>query len=420
MSEEYIVIHGKNRLRGSINISGAKNSALPIIASTVLAEGRYELSNIPMVRDIEIMLEAIRELGLEVKRNANKVEIINRGLKKGHVVSDIVKKTRASILLLGPLVSKTGDVRVVQPGGCPLGRRDIGFHIEALSKMGAEIENGSEYIVAKANRMKEIEYEFPSKTVTGTENILMAASLINGKTVLKNCAIEPEIGDLIDMLTKMGVDIKGKDSDTLIINGKRELNSANHKIIHDRIELGTYLILASMDDNEIVVNAEGSDYVRSLLDILEDMGIYFVNYKGNLVLYQKENLKPINIETQPYPGFPTDLQAQIATLLTQIDGESGIRENIFDNRFAYADELNKMGAKIEKIDDYNIKIKGKTELKGNKIIGTDLRATASLVLAGLIAEGETIISNAYQLFRGYENMVGKLRNIGADIEVIRR
>jgi len=420
MSQEYILIHGKKSLKGSVEISGAKNAALPIIASTVLAEGKYELYNIPRVRDIEIMLNAIEELGLIVKKIGNKVEIENNGLKNGYVVSDIVKKTRASILLLGPLLSKTGDVKVVQPGGCPLGRRDIGFHIQGLTKMGAEIENGSEYIIGKAERMKEIDYKFPSKTVTGTENLLMAASLIEGKTILRNCAIEPEVGDLIDMLVKMGVEIKGKNTDTLIVKGKRELNSTNHKIIYDRIELGTYLILASMDNNDIVVNAEGYDYVKSLLEILEKIGIYFVNYKGKLVLYKKENLKPVKIETQPYPGFPTDLQAQIAALLTQIEGVSEIKENIFDNRFDYARELNKMGANIEKLDNFNIKIKGKTDLKGADIMGTDLRATASLVLAGLIAEGETMISNAYQLFRGYENMVGKLQDIGAEIEVIRR
>ncbi len=420
MSQEYILIHGKKSLRGSVEISGAKNAALPIIASTVLAEGKYELYNIPKVRDIEIMLNAIEELGLIVNKIGNKVEIENNGLKNGYVVSDIVKKTRASILLLGPLLSKTGDVRVVQPGGCPLGRRDIGFHIQGLSKMGAEIDNGSEYIIGKSERMNEINYEFPSKTVTGTENLLMAASLIEGKTILKNCAIEPEVGDLIDMLVKMGVEIEGKNTDTLIIKGKRELNSTNHKIIYDRIELGTYLILASMDNNDIVINAEGYDYIKSLLEILEKIGIFFINYKGKLVLYKKENPKPIRIETQPYPGFPTDLQAQIATLLTQIEGVSEIKENIFDNRFDYAKELNKMGANIEKLDNFNIKIKGKTDLKGAEIRGTDLRATASLVLAGLIAEGETIISNAYQLFRGYENMVGKLQDLGAEIEVIRR
>jgi UDP-N-acetylglucosamine 1-carboxyvinyltransferase len=410
-----IVINGKNRLCGNVRIAGAKNAALPELAAVLLSNGEFRFTGIPEVDDIKVMFHALQNLGAEGVFDTNTVHISIPQVKSSLVPKEIVETSRASILILGPLLARNGYAEVSTPGGCPIGDRSIDYHLEGLRKMGAEIRETAHCITAKtAKQLQAIDYTFPGKTVTGTENLLMAAALAEGTTVLRNCALEPEIGDLIDLLISMGSAVEGKNTDTLTITGKTSLDSAYHHIIPDRIEMGTYVIASCLGENDITVENAVPEYIRSLLDVLEESGIDIVAGENTIKVKSNGPLKPVAVETLPYPGYPTDLQAQLTTLLTQVEGVSRIKENIFDNRFQHAHQLNEMGAKIEVKGDIAV-IKGKTPLTGRKILATDLRASAALVLGGLIAEGETIIENAYQLFRGYENMPGKLKSMGADI-----
>ena len=286
--------------------------------------------------------------------------------------------------------------------------------------MGADIQDTGDQITAKAvNHLKGIDYTFPSKSVTGTENLLMAAVLAEGETILRNCALEPEVGDLIELLTNMGADIMGKGTEILTIKGKTSLAGTHHTLIPDRIEMGTYVIAASLRGcNEILIENAVPEYIDSLLSVLSRMGVEIASWDDKITIRTRGPLCPTEVETQPFPGYPTDLQAQLTTLLTQVDGVSRVKETIFNNRFQHAKELNKMGANIEVDGDFSI-IKGKTPLTGTRIRATDLRASAALVLGGLIAEGQTVVENAYQLLRGYEDMPRKLRQLGADIELIK-
>jgi UDP-N-acetylglucosamine 1-carboxyvinyltransferase len=294
----------------------------------------------------------------------------------------------------------------------------VDYHFEALRLMGADIKIEGNDIVAKTDGLSGIEYSFPGKTVTGTENIIMAASMADGSSVLKNCALEPEIDDLILMLNKMGADIKRTENDTILIKGQTSLGHTDHRIIPDRIETGTYVILASLNGNEIVIKDTTPEMIKSLLDILSDMGINTDIGNGEIIVKPNKNMQPVKVVTETYPGLPTDLQAQLMVLLTQTEGLSEIKESIFNNRFNHANELNRMGADIG-IDGNTARINGKTNLTGKKnIIASDLRASAALVLGALIADGKTTIKNSFQLFRGYERLPEKLRSLGADIRVI--
>lgn len=419
MYDMKIVINGRRRLSGSVKISGAKNAALPELAATILSSDKFEFYGVPEVEDIKVMFEALKNIGAEGEFINNKIKIKIPSLKAGLVPKDIIETSRASILILGPLIARNGYAKVSLPGGCPIGDRKIDFHLEGLKKMGAKINIEDGYIIAESNKLNGIEYTFPNKSVTGTENLLMAATLAQGETFIGNCALEPEISDLINLLLSMGADIKREENDSLIIKGKTTLKGSIHKVIPDRIEMGTYIIAGCLLDNEIIVENAIPEYIESLLNVLENMGVKIIVDKNKIKVNSTGNISPIDIETKPYPGFPTDLQAQLTTLLTQANGISRIKENIFNRRFRHVDELNKLGANI-KVKGNTAIIKGKTELRGGVIKSTDLRASAALLLGGLIADGETVVENSYQLFRGYENMPEKLSQLGADIKLIGR
>lgn len=418
MKSTKIIINGRKKLVGRVRVAGAKNAALPELAASILTDGECYYTDVPEVDDIKVMFRALENLGAEGEFSTNTVRLRIPVISSALVPQEIVETSRASILILGPLVARNGYARVSKPGGCRIGDRKIDYHLEGLHQMGAEILEEDEHIIARTdNPLQAIDFTFPTPTVTGTENLLMAATLAEGTTVLKNCALEPEVGDLVDLLTSMGADIRGKNTGTLTIKGKVLLKGASHRLIPDRIEMGTYVIAGCLGENEIIVENTIAEYVKSLLDILTDIGIKVKTGKETIKVESNCQLKPASVETLPYPGFPTDLQAQLTTLLTQAEGVSRIKENIFNNRFQHAKELNKLGASIEVKDDLAM-IRGKTPLIGQTIHSTDLRASAALVLGGLIARGQTIVENAHQLFRGYENMPWKLQQLGADIKII--
>ena len=415
MANIKILIKGGKPLSGNVKISGAKNAALPELAAVLLSSGDFEFSGVPRVEDIKVMFKALRNIGAEGDFTGSSVKIRIPEIKASLVPKDIVETSRASVLILGPLVARNGYAKVSLPGGCSIGDRKINFHLEGLRRMGAKIVEEDAHIIAKTNGpLQGIDYTFPDKTVTGTENLLMAAALAEGSTILKNCALEPEIGDLIELLRKMGADIAGKNSETLTIKGKSALNGAGHRVIPDRIEMGTYVIAGAFEGNDIIIENAVPAYIESLLDILKRMGVNLTVEQDRIRVSSGGDFRPVAVETRPFPGFPTDLQAQLTTLLTQVNGVSRVRENIFDNRFKHTFELNKLGANIEIADDTAI-ITGKTNFTGKEITATDLRASAALVLGGLIAEGETVVNNSYQLLRGYEDMPRKLRELGAEV-----
>jgi UDP-N-acetylglucosamine 1-carboxyvinyltransferase len=417
MGNMKILIKGKKKLSGKVKVSGAKNAALPELAAVLLSSGDFDFSEVPRVEDIKVMFKALQNIGAEGEFNSNRIKIKIPEIKSSLVPKNIVETSRASILILGPLVARSGYAKVSLPGGCSIGDRKINFHLEGLRKMGSIINVEEEHIIAKTSGpLQGIDYTFPDKTVTGTENLLMAATLAEGASILRNCAVEPEISDLIELLLKMGADITGKNSETLKIKGKPTLNGAKHKIIPDRIEMGTYVIAGAFHGNDILIENTVPEYIASLLEILKKIGVNLTVNKDWIRVNSGDNFHPIDVETQPFPGFPTDLQAQLTTLLTQVDGVSRVRENIFNNRFKHTLELNKLGADIKIIEDVSI-IKGKTNLTGREITATDLRASAALVLGGLIAEGETIVNNSYQLLRGYEDMPQKLQELGAEVKL---
>lgn len=418
MDNYKIRISGRKALSGSITVSGAKNASLPELAATILSDSEILLNGIPNVEDVDTMFNALESIGASGNFFQNKVEINFSEIKEPFVSETISKTSRSSILILGPLLARNGYAKVSLPGGCAIGDRRINYHLEGLERMGAEIIIRDGYIIARSDRLKGSDYTFPGVTVTGTENLIMASTLAEGETVLRNCAVEPEISDLISFLGSMGAEITGKGTDTIRVRGKDILKGASHTVIPDRIEMGTYVIAACLNGDDIVVKNCVPEYIASLLEILKKMGAEIFIDEDEISVKVPINLKAVEVNTDPYPGFPTDLQAQLTTLLTQVDGTSFIRENIFNNRFKHVIELNKLGANIA-INGNIAEIKGVSDFRGTYLNATDLRASASLVLGALIAEGETYIDNAYQLFRGYEDMPGKLNSIGAEISVMK-
>ena len=418
MDNYKIRISGRKKLSGSIKVSGAKNASLPELAATILTDSEVRLDGIPDVKDVNTMFCALEAIGASGNFSGNRVNINFSTIKDPTVSESISKTSRASILILGPLLARNGYAKVSLPGGCAIGDRRINFHLEGLERMGAEINVDGGYISARAKRLKGADYTFPGVSVTGTENLIMASTLAEGETVLTNCAVEPEVSDLITFLESMGADIIGKGTDTIRVKGKEILNGTTHTVIPDRIEMGTYVIAACLRGNDIIVENCIPEYIGSLLKILEQMGFDVISEENRIRVKVPAKLNPVEVNTDPYPGFPTDLQAQLTTLLTQVDGKSSIRENIFNNRFKHVIELNKLGADIG-INGNVAEIRGVSDFKGTYLNATDLRASASLVLGGLIAEGETVIDNAYQLFRGYEDMPGKLNGIGAEISAVK-
>jgi len=418
-----LVIRGGNPLVGTVRISGAKNAALPAMAAALLTEEPVILENIPQVRDIITERNLLAAMGAEVElgygRAQHRTTISCRNLVNEEAAYDLVKTMRASTLVLGPLVARAGHARVSLPGGCAIGARPIDLHIKGLEKLGARITQEHGYIEARAERLKGAPIAFEKITVTGTEDLLMAATLAEGETILENCACEPEVVDLAELLTKMGARIEGAGTRTIRVQGVDNLTGARHRIIPDRIEAGTFIVAAALAGGDLTVCACDPQHLGALLGKLDECGVKVASTTDSVRIVSGGPLKSAGVETEEYPGFPTDMQAQYMALATQSEGTSLVTESIFENRFMHAQELVRMGANI-KIDGRRAVVRGKTPLSGAAVLASDLRASASLVLPALVAEGETIIDRVYHIDRGYERIEEKLRAVGAQIRRIGR
>ena len=411
-------IIGGRKLSGTIEISGSKNATLPILASTILTNKKVIIKNVPIVKDVETMVDLLRSIGSSVKFNKKlkKIEIHNKKKLKTFAPYNLLKTMRAGVLVLGSLLARYKVAKVSLPGGCAIGSRPINFHLEALKKMGANINIKHGYIVASAKHgLKGTLIRFPKISVGATENILIASCLAQGKTYLKNCAVEPEVLDLISFLKKIGSKINLNRQREIKITGIKKFKSATHRVIFDRIEAGTYIIASALTNGNLKIKNINPKIMSNEINILRKAGVNITNKKNFLITNCKKKLKSINIITKPYPGFPTDLQAQIMVLMTRANGTSLIKENIFENRFMHVSELRRMGARIE-IYGNKAKIFGKKNLYGAELMATDLRASVCLVLAGLVASNKTIVNRLYHLDRGYEKLEKKLSNCGAQIK----
>jgi UDP-N-acetylglucosamine 1-carboxyvinyltransferase len=412
-----LVIQGGKKLYGTINISGSKNASLPILAASLLIDEVVTLKNIPNVKDILTMIVLLENIGKKIEFSAakNEVKIYPQKIKKLEAPYNLVKTMRAGVLVLGPLISKYGYAKVSLPGGCAIGSRPVDLHIEALKKMGAKIKIDNGYILAEvAEKLKATNFKFPSVSVGATENLIMASVLCEGKTLIKNIAIEPEILDLIDFLNHSGAKILFNSKRSITIEGVDRLRGVSYSIIPDRIEAGTYAIASLITNGKITLNKINKEIMRNIFDVLKKAGAQLDFKKTNSVTVSRKKIKSLNVKTLPYPGFPTDMQAQLMSLLCLSKGKSVIREDIFENRFLHVPELQRLGANI-KIKNQSAHIVGIEKLKGAEVMATDLRASVSLVLAGLAAQGTTTINRVYHLERGYENLVGKLKKCGAKI-----
>jgi len=412
------VIRGGNPLLGTIKISGAKNSALPCMAAAILTEDEVILENIPQVQDIETERKLLVSMGAEVELGYGRAQ--HRTSIKCAVLSDpvakyeIVKTMRASSLVLGPLIARTGMARVAMPGGCAIGGRPIDLHIKGLEAMGATITQEHGYLEARAERLKGTHIVFDKITVTGTEDLLMAAALAEGESLFENCAREPEVTDLVALLNAMGAQIEGAGTSTIRIKGVAKLHGARHRINPDRIEAGTFLIAGAITGGDLNIDCCNPEHLGALLGKLEQCGVKLDIGKENVRVHSGGKLQAVDISTEEYPGFPTDMQAQFMTLLTQAEGTSVVTENIFENRFMHVGELNRMGANIS-VSGRSATIRGGAQLQSAAVMCSDLRASAALVLAALVADGESILDRVYHMDRGYEHMEEKLRGIGAQI-----
>jgi UDP-N-acetylglucosamine 1-carboxyvinyltransferase len=417
---EKLEVIGEKKLKGTIKISGSKNSSLPILAATLLSSKKVKILNLPRVKDIETMLLLLRSLGSNIKFNKkNKsVDVYNSKNIKTFASYNLVKTMRAGILVLGPLLARFNKAKVSLPGGCAIGARPVDIHLKALSKLGVKYKIIQGYIYAKAPKgLIGNVIKFPKISVGATENLIIAASFAKGKTILKNCAIEPEIGDLINFLRKMGCNIKWTGKRTVTIIGVKKLKEAKYKVMFDRVEAGTYMIASAlMGGNLKIINIKPK-IIKTEIDILRKVGVSIKIKDTEVKIIGKKKIKNIKLTTSPYPGFPTDLQAQLMVLLCKSFGRSEIVERIFENRFMHASELNRMGAKIKILGNKAV-IEGNVNFKAAELMATDLRASVSLILAALTAKGKSIINRIYHLDRGYENIEQKLRNVGAKIRRI--
>jgi UDP-N-acetylglucosamine 1-carboxyvinyltransferase len=413
------IIEGGRLLRGEVNISGAKNSALAIMPASILLSKPVILKNVPDVEDVRIMIELLKYLGVKVKKiSKNVIEIDPRDINKYQAPYELISKMRASIYVLGPLLVKFGKAIVYMPGGCSFGPRPIDFHIEGLRKMGAEIKIEYGNIIANVNEFKSTYIQLPFKSVGATIHLMMTSSLLKGKEIIiSNCALEPEVVDLASFLNKAGAKIYGAGYDEIRIEGAENLEIDEYEIIPDRIEAGTFLVAGSFENNEITIKNFILDHIKPIIEKLNEAGIFPIIENEKIIVKGVKKPKAIEIQTQPFPGFPTDMQAQFMTLLSVADGVSIIKENIYPNRFAHAYELMRMSADIKITENIAI-VKGVEKLTSAIVSASDLRASASLVLAGLIAEGKTIIENVEHIDRGYENIEIKLNSIGAKIDRI--
>jgi len=413
-----LIIKGGKRLIGEVTISGSKNAALPIFISTILAPGVHEIGNVPFLRDINTTIKVLESLGARVYGNGNIVRIDTTNINNHEATYDLVKTMRASVLVLGPLLARFGQARVSLPGGCAIGARPINLHLKGLAALGAEINLTHGYVEAKVKRLKGARINFDISTVGGTEQLLMAAVTAKGETILENAAREPEIVDLADILGKMGARIEGAGTDTIHINGVKELVPVTHSVMPDRIEAGTFMVAAAITCGDVRIRNMRLEHLDALVFKLQDAGVEITN-KDNVVRVKgPKRIRSINIKTRPYPGFPTDMQAQFMTLMCIADGASVISENIFENRFMHIAELLRFGADIT-IEGNTATVKGVKTLSGAPVMATDLRASASLILAGLAAENTTEVSRIYHLDRGYEGIEKKLAGLGADIKRVK-
>ena len=413
---EKLLIRGGNSLEGTIKCSGAKNAALPMIAATIMCDESIVLKNLPYLQDITTMFELLGSMGSNIVLNENMdFEILSNNLKDVEARYELVKTMRASILVLGPLVAKYGKARIALPGGCAIGSRPVNFHLDALRKLGATITLRNGYIEASAKKLKGANIEFKGITVTGTENIMMAASIAEGITKLTNVAREPEIVDLADMLNSMGAKISGAGSEEITIEGVDKLHNSSFSIPADRIEAGTYLTAAVITNGSIKIEGIDPNRLYAVIKKLEDAGSEIITDKNSIFLSMKKNKpEPVDITTAPFPEFPTDMQAQFSVINAIANGKSYINETVFENRFMHVQELNRMGCNIS-VNGNKASITGVENLFGAEVMATDLRASASLILAGLCAQGDTIVDRIYHIDRGYERIEEKLNYLGANI-----
>src|SRR6201987_2306922 len=416
-----LVIRGGSPLLGTVRISGAKNAALPCMAAALLTEDTVILENIPQVRDIETPRRLLSSMGAEVElgygRAQHRSTICCRALTTPEASYELVKTMRASTLVLGPLLARCGRARVSLPGGCAIGARPIDLHIKGLERLGAKITQDHGYVEATADRLRGAEIVFDKITVTGTEDLLMAATLADGETIMQNCACEPEVADLADLLNKMGAHIHGAGTSTIHVKGVNKLSGAKHRIIPDRIEAGTFIIAAALTGGDLNVTHCDPEHLTAIIQKLQEAGVKTSHNSDSIRVMGDNPLRAADVNTEEYPGFPTDMQAQYMVVATQAQGTSIVTENIFENRFMHAQELVRMGAHI-RIEGRRAVVRGKTPLSAAAVLASDLRASASLVLAALVADGETIIDRVYHIDRGYEHIEEKLKGIGAEIRRI--
>ncbi len=414
-----LLIFGGRPLKGAITISGAKNAVLPIMAAALLSSGIHFLKRVPRLRDVFTMAELLKRMGAEIEIKNNICSINTRKISKFEASYDLVKTMRASILVLGPLVARFGKAKVSLPGGCAIGARPVNLHIVGLEKMGATIILEEGYIVAKANRLKGTKIYFDIPTVTGTENIMMAATLAKGLTIIENAAKEPEIVDLANYLISMGAKIKGAGTSIIEIEGVSELIPPDsYEVIPDRIEAGTFMAIAGATGGDILIKGCKTNLLDAVILKMKDAGVVFKETPEGLRVIGPKRPNAVDIKTMPYPGFPTDMQAQFMAMMAIANGTSVIKETIFENRFMHVAELRRFGADIS-VEGNTATVKGVKKLKGAPVMATDLRASASLVIAALIAEGKTIVDRIYHLDRGYEELDKKLISLGAKIERIK-
>jgi UDP-N-acetylglucosamine 1-carboxyvinyltransferase len=416
-----LLIRGGRQLQGEVTISGAKNAALPELCATLLTADPVTLSNVPRLQDVNTTLKLLRSMGVQAERNESQPDTVT--LSAANVTSreatyDLVKTMRASILVLGPLLARFGEARVSLPGGCAIGSRPVDQHIKGMQAMGAEITVEHGYILARAKRLKGARITTDMVTVTGTENLLMAAALAEGETVLENAAQEPEIPDLAEMLIGMGARIEGHGSSKIRIQGVERLHGVAHRIVPDRIETGTFLCAVAATGGEVVLRGARADHLDAVIDKLREAGVSIESGADWIRVKNDKRLRAVGFRTSEYPAFPTDMQAQFMALDCIAEGTAKVTETIFENRFMHVNELVRLGAKIE-VDGHTAVVQGVPHLSGATVMATDLRASASLVIAGLVADGETVIDRIYHLDRGYDQMETKLRAIGADIERVK-
>ncbi|AAC07268.1 UDP-N-acetylglucosamine 1-carboxyvinyltransferase [Aquifex aeolicus] len=410
---DYFVIRGGKPLTGKVKISGAKNAALPIMFATILTEEPCTITNVPDLLDVRNTLLLLRELGAELEFLNNTV-FINPSINSFITNQEIIRRMRASVLSLGPLLGRFGRAVVGLPGGCSIGARPIDQHLKFFKEAGADVEVREGYVYVNLKEKRRVHFKFDLVTVTGTENALLYLASVPEESILENIALEPEVMDLIEVLKKMGAHVK-VEGRSAYVKGSENLKGFTHSVIPDRIEAGTFMVGAVLTDGEILLENARINHLRAVVEKLKLIGGEVVEENGNLRVFRKESLRACDIETQVYPGFPTDMQAQFMALLSVAKGKSRIKENIFEHRFHHAQELNRLGANIT-VRGNTAYVEGVERLYGSEVYSTDLRASASLVLAGLVAQGETVVRDVYHLDRGYEKLEEKLKKLGADIE----